>query len=69
MWSTALYYNDKALLDSGATENFLDEQVWKSLKIGHFQLKKPLTINNVNSTENQQGKVMHYCWIKIQYQD
>ena len=53
MWSTALYYNDKALLDSGATENFLDEQVWKSLKIGHFQLKKPLTVNNVNGTKNR----------------
>ncbi len=44
--------DDEALLDSGATENFLDEQVQKSLKIGHFQLKRPLTINNINGTKN-----------------
>jgi len=45
-----------ALLDSGATKTFIDEKVWKELKIGHFRLNKPLTVHNVDSTENKQGK-------------
>jgi len=35
---------DKALLDSRATENFLDLQAWRELKIGCFQLEKPVPI-------------------------
>ena len=53
--------DDEALLDSRATKNFLNKQVWKSLQIGCFKLKWPLTVNNINGTENRQGKVMHYC--------
>jgi hypothetical protein len=50
------------------TENFLDEQVWKELKIGHLKLKWPLIIHNVDSTENCLGKITHCCWLKIYYQ-
>ena len=28
-----------ALLNSGATKNFLDLNVWKSMKIGHFKME------------------------------
>jgi len=35
---------DKALLNSGATENFLDLQAWRELRIGHLQLEKPVPI-------------------------
>lgn len=58
---------DIALLDSGVTENFLDEAVWKTLKIGCFQLSQPLTVNNVDSTKNRQRKIKYYCWIKVKY--
>ena len=44
---------DVALLDSRVTENFLDKEVWKTLKIGCFQLSQPLTVNNIDGTENQ----------------
>ena len=30
---------ETALLDSGASENFLDEKVWESLGIGQVQLE------------------------------
>jgi hypothetical protein len=61
--------NEKALLDSGATENFLDEQVWKTLNIRCFKLKRPLTVHNMDGTENCQGKITHCCWLKIHYQN
>ena len=60
---------EHALLDSGVTENFLDESVWKELKIGCFKLLRLLTVHNVDGTENRQGKVEYCCWIKIYYQD
>jgi hypothetical protein len=46
----------------------LDKEVWKTLKIGCFQLSQPLTVNNIDSTENRQGKIEYYCWIKVHYQ-
>ena len=32
------------LLDSGATENFLDLNIWKSMKIGQFKMERPIPI-------------------------
>ncbi len=60
--------NEMALLDSGAMENFLDEEVWQRLHIGRVKLPKPLTVHNVDGTENHTGKVEYYCWLKIYYQ-
>jgi hypothetical protein len=37
-----------ALLNSGATENFLDENVWRRLQIGQIKLPRPLTVHNVD---------------------
>ena len=39
-----------ALLDSGATENFLDCNVWKSMKIGRFKMERSIPIRNVDGT-------------------
>jgi len=60
--------NETALLDSGATENFLDEDVWEQLQIGRIRLPVPLTVHNVDGTENCQGKIEFYSWLKIYYQ-
>ena len=56
---------DKALLDSGATKNFLDLQTWKELRIGHFQLEKPIPIQNVDGTTNSAGNIKYFCWLKV----
>ncbi len=56
---------DVALLDSRATKNFIDETIWKELNIGQIKLGKFLTMNNVDSTENKQGKIKYYCILKI----
>ena len=54
-----------ALLDSGATENFIDERTWKRMGIGRWSLATPLIVYNVDGSENKQGKVTHYCWLRI----
>jgi hypothetical protein len=59
---------DLALLDSRATENFIDEEVWKTLNIGCFRLDKPLMVHNVDGTENKTGKIEYYCWFKVIHQ-
>ena len=59
--------DEKALLNSRATENFMDEKVWSQLNIGRFKLPWPLTIHNVNETENCMGKIRFYCWLKVHY--
>ena len=54
-----------ALIDSGATDNFIDEETWKRLGIGRKELARPVTVHNVDGTENKQGKITHYCWLCI----
>ena len=56
---------DEALLNSGATENFLDLQVWKELRIGCFQLKRPVPVRNVDGTSNSARHIKYFCWLKV----
>jgi hypothetical protein len=44
---------DITLLDSGVTENFIDKEVWKELKIGCFRLNKLLMVYNIDGTKNK----------------
>jgi len=56
---------EQALLDSGASENLIDEETWNTLGIGAFKLPKPITILQLDGTENKQGKITQYCWLKV----
>ena len=56
---------EQALVNSGASENFIDKETWKGLGIGQFCLAQPVTIYNVDGTENIQGKITHYCWLRV----
>ncbi len=58
-----------ALLDSRATENFIDEGIWRKLNIGWVWLQKPLTVYKVDGMENRQGKIDSYCWLRVHYQN
>src|ERR1700682_1264598 len=55
------------LLDSGATENFISARTWEQLGIGRQELGVPITVHNVDGTENKRGKIRHYCWLRVLY--
>jgi len=55
----------QALIDCRASENFIDIDTWKELKIRRFRLQKPITVYNVDGTKNSQGTLKYYCWLKV----
>jgi hypothetical protein len=56
---------ERALIDSGATENFIDQDTWARMGIGKRATVTPLTVYNVDGSENKAGKITHYCWLRI----
>jgi len=49
-----------ALIDSGATENFIDQETVKKLKLGSKKLSEPVRLRNIDGTYNQSGSVTHF---------
>ena len=60
---------EKALLDSGATENFLDRRTVARLKLATQQLKDPRLVYNVDGSNNKAGQITHECRLKLNYRD
>jgi hypothetical protein len=60
--------DETALIDSGATENFIDEDTWKRLGIGRNQLHEKIVLTNVDGTENRRGELTHFCWLRVNHQ-
>ena len=56
---------ETAQLDSGASENFVDEDIWKGLSIGRVRLQQPIPVYNVDGTENRSGRIEYYCWLRV----
>jgi hypothetical protein len=54
----------KALINSGATENFLDKQAVKWLGVGRIHLGQTKKVHNVDRTQNQAGEIMYCCVLK-----
>ena len=56
----------KALLDCGATHNFIDPRTIKTLAMGTNPLRQPLIVHNVDGTINLGGMITHYCnlWVR-----
>jgi hypothetical protein len=49
-----------ALIDSGTTENFIDQETVKKLKLGSKKLSEPIRLRNIDGTYNQSGSVTHF---------
>ena len=56
---------ETALLDSGATNNFIDQETVKHLHIHMQCLLRPCILYNVDKTENRSGQITHYVDLKI----
>jgi len=54
-----------SLLDTGATENFIDSETVKKLHLGMKELPYQRPIFNVDGTPNRQGKISHYCDLMV----
>ena len=57
---------EEALIDSGATECFLDHRTVSWLRLPPEPLKAPRTIHNIDGTHNQVGHITHKCRLKVQ---
>src|SRR5712672_2608374 len=55
------------LLDSGATENSIDEHTWRRMGVGKRPLPKKIKVFNVDGMENKQGEMTHFCRLRILY--
>jgi len=55
-----------ALVDSGATKNFMNLSYAKWLKLPIMNLDKPCQLFNVDRMENKAGMLKHYTDIKVQ---
>ena len=48
-----------ALIDSGAGGNFIDEETATELQLPRTELRRPITVRNVDGTENHKGHITH----------
>jgi len=55
-----------ALLDSGATENFINSRYAEWLRLPVKQLPKPREVYNVDGTLNKQGSITHCTDLEVQ---
>jgi hypothetical protein len=49
-----------ALIDSGATETFINQETVKKLKLGSKKLSECVRLRNIDGTYNQSGSVTHF---------
>ena len=54
-----------ALIDSGATENFIDIRTAEQWELPRKALPRPQPIVNINGTENKAGMVTKACILEV----
>src|SRR5450631_3367198 len=63
--SAHLHNRIDALIDSGATDNFISPTVVSQFKVPTYELTKPKVVRNVDGTTNSNGIVNKYTAITI----
>jgi hypothetical protein len=58
-----------ALLDSGATENFINPDYTRELKLPIEELAEPCKVFNVDGTQNRHRQITHYTDLEVQMGD
>ncbi len=58
--------NQRALMDSGATDCFMSPTFVKQMKLGTQPLQKPRKIWNIDNMENKDGLITHYIDLNVQ---
>ena len=58
-----------ALLDSGATDNFIAPAIVNAFQIPTYDLPTPKVICNVDGTQNSIGKVIQSILLQVRYKD
>jgi len=56
----------KALVDSGATDNFIHPNFVKRMGLGQRALDKPKNIYNIDDTTNKAGQITHYLTLNVE---
>jgi hypothetical protein len=63
---TSYFMVDKqALVDSGATDNFMHPVFAMKMGLGLCKLPTPRKIFNIDNTTNKSGKIMHYLDLDV----
>ena len=59
--------DEKVLIDSGATANFLNQRVAKRLGFKPKKLERPVPVKNVNGTPNKDRQLTHcvHLWVQL----
>jgi hypothetical protein len=59
--------DERILIDSGATANFIDKKVTKRLGFKPKKLDHPVPVKNVDGTPNKDGKLTHcvHLWVEL----
>ncbi len=55
------------LVDSSATENFIDQETIKKLKLSTKKLKTPVGLRNINRTFNKSRQITHYLNLLVSH--
>ncbi len=55
----------EVLADSGATDNFINSQLLKRLRISYLPVTNPIKIWNVDGTLNHDGNITHYTDLQV----
>jgi hypothetical protein len=56
---------ESGLLDTGATESFIDHKTVVRLQLGTQKLPIPQPIYNIDGTNNKGGTITHVCHLLV----